>query len=145
MKKFCQSFKGFEDPRTSDAPRFSRDADDRGVFEPVRRADLRRHTDYAECNEAFLRHFMRLEHGSPSHDAFSQLFQMIELAPFAPGSGIVLGQMVVDTKSNEIRALSAPLKMLELEGTIIAAEAMHTQRTASELIIGKGEDCVRRA
>ena len=38
--------------------------------------------DYAECNEAFLRRFMRLERGSPSHDAFSRLFRMIMPEPF---------------------------------------------------------------
>ena len=39
--------------------------------------------NYAECNEAFLRRFMRLEHGSPSHDAFSRLFRMNMPEPFA--------------------------------------------------------------
>ena len=37
--------------------------------------------DFAVLNERFLRRFMRLEHGLPSHDAFSRLFRMMD--PFA--------------------------------------------------------------
>ena len=50
--------------------------------------------------------------------------------------------MAVDAKSNEIRALPALLEMLELEDTLVTGDAMHTQRTASELITGKGGDYV---
>ena len=49
----------------------------------------------------------------------------------------MLGQVAVDKKSNEIRAL---LEMLDLEGAVVTADAMHTQRETSELIIGKGGD-----
>ena len=140
--------------------------------------------DYAKYNEGFLRQFMRLKHGLPSHDSFSRLFRMIEPEPFAaalarfasdwaeileaegirqiaidgkalrrtfsragelsplhlagafaPGSGIVLGRVAVDKKSNEIRAL---LEMLDVKGAVVTADAMHTQRTASELITDKG-------
>ena len=61
---------------------------------------------------------------------------------FVPGSRIVLDQAAVDEKSNEIRALSALTGMLNIKGTVVAADAMHTQRTASELIIDKGGNCV---
>ena len=62
--------------------------------------------------------------------------------PFAPGSGIVLGQVAVDKKSNEVRALPALLEMLHLEGALVTGDAMHTQRAASEMIVGKGGDYV---
>ena len=54
----------------------------------------------------------------------------------------MLGQVAVDKKSNETRALSALLEMLDLKGTLVTADAMHTQRIATELIISKGGDCV---
>ena len=50
--------------------------------------------------------------------------------------------MAVDTKSNETWALSELLDMLELAGMIVTADAMHARRAASDLIIGKGGDCV---
>ena len=61
---------------------------------------------------------------------------------FAPDSGLVLGQAEVDGKSNEIRALPALLDMMDLRGTVAAVDAMHTQRKAAEMIIGKGGDFV---
>ena len=54
----------------------------------------------------------------------------------------MLGQVAVDRKSNEVRALPALLEMLSLEGALAAADALHTQRAASEMIVGKGGDCV---
>ena len=64
------------------------------------------------------------------------------MSAFAPGSGIVLGQVAVDKKSNEVRALPALLEMLHLEGALVTGDAMHTQRAASEMIVGKGGDYV---
>ena len=39
--------------------------------------------DFAANNEAFLRRFMTLEHGTPSDDAFSRLFRLLDPAAFA--------------------------------------------------------------
>ena len=61
---------------------------------------------------------------------------------FAPGSGLVLGQVKVDGKSNEITALPALLEMLDLDGRTVTADAMHTQREASARIVEKGGDYV---
>ena len=61
---------------------------------------------------------------------------------FAPGSGLVLGQVKVDGKSNEITALPALLEILDLDGRTVTADAMHTQREASALIVEKGGDYV---
>ena len=61
---------------------------------------------------------------------------------FAPESGVVLGQVAVDKKSNETAALPALLEMLDVKGAVVTADAMHTQRDAAERIIGKGGDCV---
>ena len=193
MEDFRQFFKGVKDPRRSNATRHD-------FLEMPAVALLSSlcggrtcvdMADFAVLNEKFLRRFMRLEHGPPSHDAFSRLFRMMDPGPFAaalsrfasgwakaleadgvrqiavdgkalrrtfsraselsplhllsafaPGSGIVLGQVAVDKKSNEIRALPALLEMLSLEGTLVTADALHTQRAASELIIGKGGNYV---
>ena len=193
MEDFRQFFKGVKDPRRSNATRHD-------FLEMLTVALLSSlcggqtcvdMADFAVLNEKFLRRFMRLEHGPPSHDAFSRLFRMMDPGPFAaalsrfasgwakaleadgvrqiavdgkalrrtfsraselsplhllsafaPGSGIVLGQVAVDKKSNEIRALPALLEMLSLEGTLVTADALHTQRAASELIIGKGGNYV---
>ena len=193
MEDFRQFFKGVKDPRRSNATRHD-------FLEMLMIALLSSlcggqtcvdMADFAVLNEKFLRRFMRLEHGPPSHDAFSRLFRMMDPGPFAaalsrfasgwakaleadgvrqiavdgkalrrtfsraselsplhllsafaPGSGIVLGQVAVDKKSNEIRALPALLEMLSLEGTLVTADALHTQRAASELIIGKGGNYV---
>ena len=54
----------------------------------------------------------------------------------------MLGKVAVDKKPNEIRALPALLEMLDIEGAVVTADAMHTQRDAAERITGKGGDCV---
>ena len=54
----------------------------------------------------------------------------------------MLGQVAVDGKSNEITALPALLEMLDIEGAVVTADAMHAQRDAAERIIGKGGDYV---
>ena len=152
MEKLRRIFNGVEDPRKSNATRhdfhempavsvLSSLCDGRTCVDMA---------DFAKNNEGFLRRFMRLEHGPPSHDAFSRLLRMPDPVPFAaalarfaadwakaleaegvrqiaidgkalrrtfskasglsplhlagafaPESGIVLGQVAVDKKSNE--------------------------------------------
>ena len=61
---------------------------------------------------------------------------------FEPGAGLVLGQVKVDGKSNEITAIPILLEILDLMGRTVTADAMHTRRSVSEQIIGKGGDYV---
>ena len=49
------------------------------------------------------------------------------LAAFDTRSGIVLGQSVVDGKSNEITALTPLLDRVDIAGATITADALHTQ------------------
>ena len=49
------------------------------------------------------------------------------LAAFDTRSGIVLGQSVVDGKSNEITAFTPLLDRVDITGAIITADALHTQ------------------
>jgi predicted transposase YbfD/YdcC len=48
-------------------------------------------------------------------------------AAFEHASGVVLGQMQVDDKSNEITAFAPLLDRIDLTGVVITADALHTQ------------------
>ena len=50
------------------------------------------------------------------------------LAAFDTTDGTVLGQSVVDGKTNEISAFAPLLDRIELTGTLVTADALHTQR-----------------
>ena len=143
---------------------------------------------YAECNCEFLKEFMELKGGPPSHDAFSDLFNALDpeqlstamtnfaktlaeglprdqvavdgkalrgaimdakkksalhlVQAFEPRAGLVLGQVKVDGKSNEITAIPALLEILDLDGRTVTADAMHCQRETSARIVEKGGDYV---
>jgi predicted transposase YbfD/YdcC len=62
------------------------------------------------------------------------------LAAYLPGSGLVLMQMAVEHKENEIVAAPKLLQSLDLNGTIIIGDAMHTQRKISAQIVQAGGD-----
>lgn len=54
--------------------------------------------------------------------------------------GITLGQKTVSGKSNEIPAMRELLKILQFEGCLIVADALHCQKeTAKAVISGKGD------
>ena len=52
--------------------------------------------------------------------------------------GVVLGQVQVAVKSNEIPALRTLLEVFDLVGAAITADAMHTQTTTAAYITGRG-------
>ena len=191
MGRFSHYFKDVDDPRTGNAKRHD-------FHEIVMIAVLSSlcggqtcvdMADFAANNEEFLRRFMALERGTPSHDTFSRLFRLLDPKPLAAAmaelvadwgkalgkdgkrqiavdgkalrrsylragetsplhmvsallteAGIVLGQTAVEGKSNEIPAMAALLDLLDIEGALAAADAMHAQRKTAELIIGKGGD-----
>lgn len=55
-------------------------------------------------------------------------------------NGLCIGQLKVDDKSNEITAIPELMKMLDLKGTVITADALNTQKTvATEAIEGNGD------
>ena len=63
------------------------------------------------------------------------------LAALDHTNGVVLAQQQVDGKTNEISRFQPLLADLELTGTIITADAMHTQRQHAEfLVTGKHGD-----
>lgn len=56
--------------------------------------------------------------------------------------GLILGQQKVDGKSNEITAIPALVKLLDLKGSIVTIDAMGTQREIAKAIVEKGADYV---
>lgn len=64
------------------------------------------------------------------------------LAAYLPQEGLVLFQVVVDSKTNEISVAPDLLKSLNLQGKIITGDALHTQRETSQVIGDHGGDYV---
>lgn len=60
------------------------------------------------------------------------------LAAYLPGSGLVLMQVAVDRKENEITAAPTLLQSIDLNGAIVIGDAMHTQRNISIEIVEAG-------
>ena len=142
---------------------------------------------FGEAKEPFLRQFLGLRHGIPSHDTFSRLFRRLDPAPFqacfvrfmerfaetlsgvvaidgktlrrsfdraagksplhmvhawATDQRLLLGQVAVDEKSNEITAVPKLLEMLSLKGCIVTADALNCQRAIAAKVTEQGGDYV---
>jgi predicted transposase YbfD/YdcC len=65
------------------------------------------------------------------------------LSAVVHGSGVVVAQMSVSEKTNEIPCVKPVLSELNLEGAIVTADSLHTQKeTARHLVEDKGADYV---
>lgn len=61
------------------------------------------------------------------------------LAALRHDTGMVIGQRNVENdKTNEILAFAPLLKPVALAGRVVTADAMHTQKKAAKLVVGKG-------
>ena len=60
------------------------------------------------------------------------------LAAFDQVNGVVLGQTVVEGKTNEINAFAPLLDRIDITGAIITADALHTQHRHAHYLIGRG-------
>lgn len=135
---------------------------------------------YGRSKEQWLRGFLQLPHGIPSHDTIARLFAALnpealqkcflswvqavaELLPgeviaidgktlrhsydnagskgaihmvsaWASSNRLVLGQVKVDEKSNEITAIPKLLEVLDLEGCIVTIDARHWSLKVGSLI-----------
>ncbi len=148
--------------------------------------------EYGKIKKKFLLKFMDLKHGTPSCDAFSDLFNSLDplelgivLARLSRswseglaaeyGDGVIAvdgktlrrsfadaskrqplhlvhafafetrpapAQTAVDGKSNEITAIPALLKFLDIRGRTAAADAMHAQRAISEAVKDGGGEYI---
>jgi predicted transposase YbfD/YdcC len=64
------------------------------------------------------------------------------VSAWATQQGITLGQVAVDSKSNEITAIPKLLEMLELKGAIVSIDAMGCQKKIAKQIVDGGGDYV---
>ena len=64
------------------------------------------------------------------------------VSAFAAGQRLVLGQVKVADKSNEIVAIPALLKMMSIEGAIVTIDAMGCQRDIAQQILDQKADYV---
>ncbi len=64
------------------------------------------------------------------------------VSAWAAENRLVLGQVKVDEKSNEITAIPELLKVLALNGCIVTLDAMGTQKTIAKQIIDQGADYI---
>jgi predicted transposase YbfD/YdcC len=143
---------------------------------------------FGRAKEPWLRTFLALPSGIPSHDTFGRLFARLDpeafgrcfvawvqaVAPetrhhlvavdgktlrgshdrahgqaplhlvsaWAAASGLVLGQVAVDDKSNEITAIPTLLRLLDLEGCLVTIDAMGCQTAIAAQIVEQGGDYV---
>lgn len=62
------------------------------------------------------------------------------VAAYLPEEGVVLAQLAVDCKEDEIVVVPTLLACLELDGRVVVGDAMQTQRALSAQIIAQGGD-----
>jgi predicted transposase YbfD/YdcC len=77
-----------------------------------------------------------------SFDTACQQNPLHLVSAWAVGSRLVLGQVAVDDKSNEITAVPALLALLDLGGCVVTADAMSCQKAIAKQIIEQGGDYV---
>jgi len=143
---------------------------------------------FGQAKEEWLRTFLALPHGIPSHDTFGRVFARLDpeafqncfrswvaavfertesqvvgldgktvrgshdqalgkgaihmVSAWATANELVLGQLKVDDKSNEITALPALLQLLSLEGCIVTIDAMGCQTAIAQEILDQEADYV---
>jgi predicted transposase YbfD/YdcC len=135
---------------------------------------------FGQAKEAWLRTFLTLTHGIPSHDTFRRVFMLLApekfsavflhwtqslrqavgaevvaldgktlrrsfdsaksqsaihlVSAWASANRLVLGQIKVDDKSNEITAVPELLRALELAGCIVTVDALNCQKNIAKEI-----------
>jgi predicted transposase YbfD/YdcC len=139
---------------------------------------------FGKSKQDWLKTFLALPHGIPSHDTFGRVFARIDpqefersflswvqtiqeltqgeviaidgkqlrgshnrregqealdiVSAWATTNELVLGEVKVDEKSNEITAIPKLLQLLDLSGCLITIDAIGTQTEIAELIIDRG-------
>jgi predicted transposase YbfD/YdcC len=143
---------------------------------------------FGRSKEEWLKRFLSLPNGIPSHDTFGRVFALLDPAKFAQcftswvkavsqltqgqviaidgktlrrsqdrangksaihmvsawasANHLVLGQLKVDDKSNQITAIPELLEVLELSGSIVTIDAMGCQKDIARQIVEQGADYV---
>lgn len=143
---------------------------------------------FGKAKENWLRTFLALPHGIPSHDTFGRVFALLKpeqvqtsfvswiqavaqvtagqvvaidgktvrhsydrrsgkaaihmVSAWATQNHVVLGQLKTEEKSNEITAIPALLRLLDVSGCLVTIDAMGCQRTIAQQIVTGGGDYV---
>ena len=143
---------------------------------------------YGRSKYEWLKKFLELPNGIPSHDTIARVFSRLNpeqfqkcflswiqsisclnsgevialdgktlrhsydlggnkkaihmVSAWATSQRLVLGQVKVDKKSNEITAIPALLKVLKLNGSIVTIDAMGCQKSIVKSIVEQGGDYV---
>lgn len=63
-----------------------------------------------------------------STDAMKTIEKMMNIVTVYTNTGIALAQNTVETKTNEIPAMQDLMEMLNIEGLVVTADAMHCQK-----------------
>ena len=77
-----------------------------------------------------------------SHDRQKGLGPLHAVSVWCSDFGLTLAQVATDEKSNEITAIPAVLKLVDLSGAIITIDAMGTQTAIAKQIVDGGGDYV---
>lgn len=77
-----------------------------------------------------------------STDAIKSIESIMDIVTAYTDTGISLGQITVDNKSNEIPAVRDLISMLNIDGMVITADAMHCQKETAETIVKNKGDYV---
>jgi predicted transposase YbfD/YdcC len=139
---------------------------------------------FGRRRESWLKKFLSLPHGIPSHDTFERVFKLIDpqvfqsclrdwtlnvaetlgidhiaidgkslrgsgvfseklgplhlVSAWATKSQLTLGQVAVDSKSNEITAIPKLLELLDLHGALVTIDAMGCQKEIAAKIRERG-------
>jgi predicted transposase YbfD/YdcC len=144
--------------------------------------------EFGKRKEEWLKSFLELKNGIPTHDTFARVFAALKPSAFqqrfvcwvqavvtategevvaidgktarrshdkqaglgalhivsawATRNRLVLGQIKVDEKSNEITAVPELLQLLEIKGCIVTVDALNTQKEIANEIREQGADYV---
>jgi predicted transposase YbfD/YdcC len=188
---FTEHFSSIQDPRTRPVEHLLHDILFLSVCATIAGADGPSDIEeFGVTHLEWLRRYVPMENGVPSHDTIGRIFALIkpkefqeaflswidtftldeaqpgesrlvpidgktlrgsgtnELSPlhavsaWASAIGVTLGQVAVDKKSNEIKAIPELLRMLELRGAIVTIDAMGCQKEIAKDIVQDGGDYI---
>lgn len=75
--------------------------------------------------------------GKTLKGARTQSGQVKLLSAFCPGVGAVLAQQEIPSKTNEIPVIKDLLASVPLQGAVVTADAMHTQKATAQFLVEK--------
>ena len=188
LDSFDKYFGSIDDPRKSRGRMHKlRDIMIIGILSVICGADdFTEMEEFGKSKESFLKNYLKLKHGTPSHDTFGRVFSIINpeefrncfiawvkdlcgdmkgdivnidgkalrhsydtetdksmiymVSAWANANNLLLGQIKVDEKSNEITAIPKLLDLIDVVGSLITIDAMGTQKEIAKKIIAKQAD-----